>query len=189
MKTAPKIVRLSIAVSLIAIAFYAPRESLAANELDWDLADEFRRQSAEIDQSTTNSVTRKDDGSNYCINILDDARETRNAVLTQRLTSLEEQVDKKLQVMSQRIAVLKGWVEQREAFLAKTNDSLVMIYQSMRPDAAASQLTEIGPRLSASIIAKLEPKYSSAILTEMKPADAAQITMALTNLMKTNDAR
>ena len=89
--------------------------------------------------------------------------------------------------MSKRIAELKNWVKQREEFLDRTNKSLVEIFQTMRSDAAASQLTEIGPALPASIIANLEPKYSSAILAEMKATDAAKITMILTNSMVTDE--
>lgn len=164
--------------------------TVAAEDADgWQFADEFRLQSLELDNSTTGSASGGIHGGNYCINILDEARETRNAVLTERLTTLEKQVDQKLDLMAERIAALKAWTERRDNFLKKSNDSLVQIFQSMRPDAAASQLTEIGPAMSASIIAKLEPKYSSAILTEMKPSDAAKITMVLTNLAVNNANR
>lgn len=160
-----------------------------ASEDGWMFVDEFRVQDSDIDYETTGSVSRRPSGESYCINILDEAKETRNAILTERLTELETQVDRKLDLMAERIAVLRTWTEKREKFLEKTNDSLVQIFQSMRPDAAASQLTEIGPAMSASIIAKLEPKYSSAILTEMKASDAAQITMVLTKLAAQNDVQ
>ena len=160
-----------------------------ASEDGWMFVDEFRVKDSDIDYETTGSVSRRYNGESYCINILDEAKETRNAILTERLTELESQVDRKLDLMAERIAVLKTWTEKREKFLEKTNDSLIQIFQSMRPDAAASQLTEIGPAMSASIIAKLEPKYSSAILTEMKASDAAQITVVLTKLAAQNDVQ
>lgn len=141
-----------------------------------------------IDPIITESVDSNKSQANYCLNILDEAKETRNAILTKRLTGLEKEIDQKLDLMAERIDTLKIWTKRREDFLSKANDSLVQIFQSMRPDAAASQLTEIGPAMSAAIIAKLEPKYSSAILTEMKPVDAAKITMVLTNVMVTDAA-
>ena len=144
---------------------------------------DLKAQNVEIDTVHTGVVDAEKSQTNYCLNILDEAKEARNAILTKRLTNLEKEVDEKLDLMEKRIVVLKSWTERREAFLSKANDSLVKIFQSMRPDAAASQLTEMGPALSAPIISKLEPKYSSAILTEMKPADAAKITMVLANLV------
>ena len=82
---------------------------------------------------------------------------------------------------------LQGWVQKRERFLSSANDSLVEIFQVMRSDAAALQLSEVGPAMAASIIAKLEPKYSSAIMAEMKPDEAAKITMILTNSLATDE--
>ena len=166
---------------IVWLAVFIP--GVAASEIETDLADTLRELDIGIDTSITGTLSGKTQNINYCLNMLDDARETRNAVLTERLTVLESDVDEKLDVMNKRIAVLKEWVQRRDQFLARTNDSLVEIFQTMRADAAASQLTEIGPELSASIIAKLEPKYSSAILAEMKPTDAAKIAMTLTSLI------
>ena len=179
----------SVLCTLVLAASATSMSVSNASEDGWLFVDEFRVQDSEIDYETTGSVSRRHNGESYCINILDEAKETRNAILTERLTDLESQVDRKLDLMAERIATLKIWTEKREKFLEKTNDSLIQIYQSMRPDAAASQLTEIGPAMSASIIAKLEPKYSSAILTEMKASDAAQITLVLTQLAAENDVQ
>jgi len=136
-----------------------------------------------VDMTTTGSIKSEPELLSYCLNIHDDAREARTAVLTTRLTALESDVDAKLEQLSERIALLRTWTEKREKFLTKANDSLVQIFQTMRPDAAAQQFTEIGPGMAAAIISKLEPKYSSAILSEMKPADAAKIAMVLTNVL------
>lgn len=178
-----KSVYLKIVPPVLLAAAFLP--NVAVSELGGDLAEEIRV--IEIDDSITGTVPGSKQTINYCSNMLDDARETRNAVLTERLAALEGDVGKKLDLVSERIATLKMWMERRDAFLARTNQSLVEIFQTMRPDAAASQLTEIGPALSASIIVKLEPKTSSAILAEMKPTDAAKITMTLTSLIANND--
>ena len=102
-------------------------------------------------------------------------------ILTDRLNALQAEVDDKLVMLEKRVAELRTWTERREKFLTRANESLIQIFQKMPPDAAALQLTEVGPGMAAAIISKLQPKYSSAIMTEMKPADAAKIAMVLTN--------
>lgn len=142
---------------------------------------------AELDKSMTGSIMKPNELLNYCFNIADEATEARHAVLTEQLSEVEGKVDEKLDQLQLRIQKLRSWIERREQFLASANDSLVEIFQTMRPDSAASQLTEIGPGLAAAIIAKLEPKYSSAILAEMKPADAAKIATVLTGVLEADD--
>ena len=137
----------------------------------------------------TGSVLKENELLNYCFNISDAAVEARNSVLKDKLEKIETRVDKKLSKLAKRIKILKTWSKKREAFLENANDSLVQIFQTMRPDAAALQMTELGPGLASAIIAKLEPKYSSAILTEMKPTDAAKIAMVLTSAMDRDDAK
>ena len=145
--------------------------------------DVFSNDDPGIDYTVTGSVTKEPERQNYCVNIHDDAKEARSAILKERLLALETNVDSKLEKLEKRIKVLKKWTKKREDFLVAANDSLVQIFQNMRPDAAALQFTEMGPGMAAAIISKLEPKYSSAILTEMKPSDAAKIALVLTNLM------
>ena len=140
-----------------------------------------------IDSMSTGAVKKREETFQYCLNIFDEAKEVRNAVMTKRLKEIEAEVDKKLDEMEIRIAQLKSWTERREKFLEQANDSLVEIFKTMRADAAALQMTEIGPAIAASIISKLGPKQSSAILAEMKPDDAAKITMVLTNIVVMND--
>ncbi|MEM8649947.1 MAG: MotE family protein [Pseudomonadota bacterium] len=149
--------------------------------------DVFSNDGPGIDYTVTGSVTKEEEKEpeklSYCVNIHEDAKEARSAILKERLIALEMNVDDKLEKLEKRIAVLKKWTKKREDFLVAANESLVQIFQNMRPDAAALQFTEMGPGMAAAIISKLEPKYSSAILTEMKPSDAAKIALVLTNLM------
>ena len=107
--------------------------------------------------------------------------------MMKRMAQIEAEVDQKLDQLEERIAVLRSWTERRDEFLARSSESLIQIFQTMRSDAAALQLTELGPGVAASVVAKLEPKYSSAILAEMKPDDAAKITMILTSAMETDE--
>lgn len=148
--------------------------------------DNFRF-SKELDELKTGATIKDNELLKYCLNISDAASEARTSILKGQLETVEKQVDEKLDILARRIEILKVWTGRREVFLERANKSVVEIFQAMRPDAAASQLTELGPIISAAIIAKLEPKNSSAILTEMKPIEAAKITSILTSSMAKDD--
>ncbi len=138
------------------------------------------------EETITGSIIRENELLSYCYNVSDAAAEVRSSMLKEKLEAIEEQVDQKLDRLASEIEMLKRWSLKRDQFLKSANDSLVEIFQSMRPDAAALQLTEVGPGLAAAIIAKLEPKTASAILTEMKPTDAATIATVLTKVLETD---
>lgn len=133
-----------------------------------------------VDVLTTGSVARENELMNYCYNISDSAVEARSAVLKEQLEVIEKQVEERLVLLEEKTKELKEWMVKRESFVNKVNNSVVQIFQAMRPDAAASQFTELGPVVSASIISQLPPKASSAILTEMSPTDAAEVALVLT---------
>ena len=197
MKTMNKLV----GASLLCLSFLLPVEAVSQRAevdrlpkraevdplpLENNFREDFLLLGEEIDPNTVGSISRRDETFRYCLNISDKAKEARNAVLESRLNEMEDVVDKKIERMGSMIVELRTWTEKREKFLARANDSLIQIFQSMRSDSAALQLTEVGPIMAASIIAKLEPKISSAIMAEMKPDDAAKITMVLTNSMVTD---
>ena len=178
-------------VFMLAMVLPEPAGSQQAGSVPDILENDFRGDfltfDDDIDPNAVGSISRRDETFRYCLNISDKAKEARHAVLMKRLKEMEAVVDGKLEKMTGLITELRTWTEKRENFLARANDSLVQIFQSMRADSAALQLTEVGPVMAASIIAKLEPKISSAIMAEMKPDDAANITMVLTNSMVKND--
>lgn len=130
------------------------------------------------------SVASEHELNSYCYNISDSAVEARSAVLKDQLETVEKQVDEKLVLLEQKTSELKKWMIKRESFVNKVNNSVVQIFQAMRPDAAASQFAELGPVVAASIISQLPPKSSSAILTEMSPVDAAEVAMVLTSALE-----
>ena len=154
-----------------------PTELMSAIEL----REMFLGAQAGLDPISVGAIPKDNEINRYCVNIFDSAKEARHAVLMKRLAEMQAQVDEKLDAMDTRISELRTWTERREQFLLKARDSLIQIFQTMRPDAAALQLTEMGAVTSAAIIAKLEPKISGAILAEMEPGDAAKITMILTD--------
>ena len=141
----------------------------------------------ERDGLTTGAVMRDSEMLNYCINIHDIAKEARSSVLNEKLKAIGTDVDSKLNELEKKIEKLKFWTKKREDFLDNTNSALVKIFETMKPDAAASQFTEIGPKITAAIILKLNPKISSAILTEMDPTDAAKIAIILNNALEEDD--
>lgn len=152
-----------------------------------ELREMFLGSTAGIDTMAVGAIPKTDEVNKYCVNIFNHAKEARHAVLMTRLKDMQVTVDEKLDQMDSRIVELKTWTEKREKFLARANDSLVQIFQTMRPDAAAGQLTEMGPVISAAIIARLDPKFSGAILAEMEPDIAAKVTMVLTDAVAVDD--
>ena len=133
----------------------------------------------EIDQVETGTVVSENELLAYCMNISSSAVELRGMLVKESLSKIGEEVDGKLTELESRIGELKGWLERREAFLASANETMVEVYQKMRPDAAASQMMELNPMLSAAIVAKLDSRAASAIMMEMKPEAAARITELL----------
>ncbi len=138
---------------------------------------------------TTGSIIRDSEMLSYCINISDIASEARNSILKKKLESIESDVDKKLLMLEKKIAELKKWSKKRDEFLENVNESLVKIFETMRPDAAALQFEKIGPVISSAIIIKLDPKISSAILTEMSPTDAAKVAIILTSALEVKNEK
>jgi len=137
----------------------------------------------------TGAIMRESDMYSYCLNISDAAIELRSVILNEELKSVESQAKNKLLLIESKIQELKKWTLKREKFLKSGNDALVKVFQTMRPDSAALQMTELESALAAAIIFKLEPKYSSAILSEMKPAVAAKIAVIITSAVNENDTQ
>ncbi|MFK7903301.1 MAG: MotE family protein, partial [Nitratireductor sp.] len=137
-----------------------------------------------VSNMTTGAIATEEQLNNYCYNVSDSAVEARSAILQQRLMEIEKQVEVKLVELEEKTKELQEWMAKRESFSNKVNDSVVQIFQAMRPDAAASQFAELGPVVSAAIVAKLSPKTSSLILTEMDASEAAEISMVLTSALK-----
>lgn len=175
---------LSLFLVTVPVSSVADDEDLLSAE---QLRDAFLGSKAGIDTMPVGAIPKTNEINKYCVNIFDHAKEARHAVLMKRLKMMQSTVDEKLEEMEGRIVELKTWTEKRENFLAKANDSLVQIFQTMRSDAAASQLTEMGPVMSAAIIVRLEPKFSGAILAEMEPDVAAKVTMVLTDAVAVDD--
>ena len=138
-----------------------------------------------IDESiVTGAIMTERDMLQYCVNVQDSAREARYAFLKSKLDESQLQLEEKLVQLTGKLEEIREYVERRERFLAAVEDQVTNIFQTMRADAAAEQLSELETGLAASIIARLDAKTSSQILTEMAPRDAAAITHYLSAATK-----
>jgi len=139
--------------------------------------------------AVTGAVMSEKDMLQYCVNIADGARETRYALIERSLEEKQAQIDEKLAALTEKMEAIREYVEIRERFRSAAEKHVVSIFETMRPDAAASQIAELETGLAASIIMRLDPKVSSRIMTEMAPRQAAQIANYLTVAMRHPEPR
>lgn len=131
------------------------------------------------DEIITGAIMTESDMLQYCVNIQDTARESRYAFLKSKLDESRDQLEDKIVLLTDRLAEMREYVERREKFLDAVDEKLTAIFESMRADAAAEQLSQLDTGLAASIVAKLDTSTSSQILTEMAPRNAAAIAQYL----------
>lgn len=135
------------------------------------------------------AVLNNNDMLSYCLNISDAATEARNSILQKMMKETEVKITDKLAMLEAKTTTLQEWVGRRDNFMKSANNSLVSIFESMRPDAAASQIAELKIGLAAAIILKLQPKTASIIMTEIPPKHAAKITAMLTSAIDISDTQ
>ena len=85
-------------------------------------------------------------------------------------------VNGRIAELEKRKAEHEEWVRRREEFAKRATDSLVEIYATMKPEAAASRLSELNLELAASLLLAITPRQASAILNEMDEKIAADLT-------------
>jgi flagellar motility protein MotE (MotC chaperone) len=123
-----------------------------------------------------------DNASLYCRNIANAAADARYARQTQSLAAMEKELDDRIAELEKKQAEYQQWVQRREDFLAKADESVVAIYSQMRPDAAAQQIAVMDEEAAAAILAKVSPRIASAILNEMEATAAAHLTNVMAGL-------
>lgn len=125
------------------------------------------------------SRAAEDDGDSelarFCSVLEADARETRHALMEDRLDALRREIEERRDELRARSDELAGWIERREAFLALADDALVAIYAAMRPDSAAEQLALVEPIVGAALVMRLKPRQASGILASMPTERAAEL--------------
>jgi len=115
----------------------------------------------------------------YCVAISSAAADARIAVQKAKLAEVEKQISQRIAALEAKTAEYKTWVDRRDEFLKRANNSLVKIYTQMEPDAAALQLVEMDEETAASLVLKLDPQNASAILNEMVPEKAARLAATI----------
>lgn len=134
-----------------------------------------------VPQETGTEVER------FCSNIADAVRDRRYLLQTEELQALQQQVDKRIELLEKKRAEYEAWLKRREDFLAKAEDGVVKIYSGMRADAAAERLAEMDASLAAGILMKLEARKAGVILNEMERKAAAMLTGVMAAASRRND--
>ena len=130
------------------------------------------------------SNASQDEISRFCGNIDSQAADARFELQSQQLQQLRAQIDERIKVLEEKRQDYENWLNKRNEFLAKAQDSLVNIISKMRPDAAAAQLALVDDFAAASRILKLSPRVSSAIMNELPPEKSANLTKVLVSAQK-----
>ncbi|PZO81796.1 MAG: hypothetical protein DI629_02830 [Mesorhizobium amorphae] len=133
------------------------------------------------------AVATATDAERFCENIADSARDRRYAIQTEELRKLQGEIDARMAALEAKRREYQGWLERREAFLAKAEDGVVKIYKTMKPDAAAERLAELKAELAAAILMKLESRKAATILNEMETKRAAVLTAVMAAAARTED--
>ena len=103
------------------------------------------------------------------------AIEARTAWQTEQIASLEKDLADRTKLLDQKIAALEKIRAEQKDFAAKAREETVTIYAKMRPEAAASELSQMAERDAAAVIFGLPAAAASRVLAEMEPARAARL--------------
>ncbi|MEM8663539.1 MAG: MotE family protein [Pseudomonadota bacterium] len=134
-----------------------------------------------------NQVDGVDTAIAYCTNLADEASDARFARQAAKLEAMEAAVQDRLSALEAKRAEYQSWLERRQAFLDRAQDSLVSIYAGMRPDSASEQLAAMDELTAAAIVAKLAPRAASAVLNEMATDKAARLATIMSGMAREND--
>ena len=115
----------------------------------------------------------------YCNAFYDEAKKARVDRQKQEIATLRDDVNSKLSQLTEKTNALESWVKRREAILALAKDSVLNIYSSMDPAAAAGEISKLDELSAAAILQQLKPKKASAILVEMDPKRAATLVAVI----------
>jgi flagellar motility protein MotE (MotC chaperone) len=133
---------------------------------------------------------REDNAIQYCRSIVNAASDARFARQKQALAAMEKDIEARIAALEAKRAEYQDWLQRREVFLKKADDSLISVISQMRPDAASAQISAMGEEAAAAVLAKLTPRVASAILNEMDPPRAARLTSIMVGLgRRTVDGR
>lgn len=130
------------------------------------------------------SVSRDEQAAQYCRNIADAAADARFTRQKEALVAMEKEIEARIAQLEAKRAEYQDWLQRRENFLKKADESLVAVVSQMRPDAAAAQMAAMSEDMAAALLSKLSPRVASAILNEFEPARAARLTSTMVGLSR-----
>jgi flagellar motility protein MotE (MotC chaperone) len=121
-----------------------------------------------------------------------DSLEEEKKVLALRekeLKTLEEEADKKLKLLDDKLDKLRKVQKKIELLLAekaveeqKKIKDLGLIYAKMAPDRAAQALSALDIKLAADLLANIKVKAAAKILDRMDKATASQLSTTFTTI-------
>ena len=111
------------------------------------------------------------------------------ALREKELKTLEEEADKKLKLLDEKLDKLKNVQKKIEALLAEKNvqeqkkiQDLGLIYAKMAPERAALALSALDVQLAADLLANIKVKSAAKILDRMDKAKASQLSTTFTTI-------
>ncbi|TCT07928.1 MotE family protein [Aquabacter spiritensis] len=122
----------------------------------------------------------------YCAGIANAAADARFARQASALAAMEKEIEERIAKLEAKRAEYQQWLQRRETFLKKADESLVAVITQMRPDAAAAQLTAMSEDAASAILTRLSARTASAILNEMDPTRAAQLATIIAGMSRRN---
>lgn len=122
----------------------------------------------------------------YCAGIANAANDARYARQMAALAAMEKELEARIAALEAKRAEYQDWLQRRETFLKKADESLVAMVSQMRPDAAAAQLTAMNEFAAAAILSRLAPRTASAIMNEMDPNRAAILATTIAGMSRRN---
>ena len=111
------------------------------------------------------------------------------ALREKELKTLQEEADKKIEILDKKLAELKAVQAKIEELLAekdvqeiqKTKD-LSLIYAKMTPDRAALAMASLDGQLAADLLANMKVKSAAKILDRMDKLKASQLSTTFTTI-------
>lgn len=117
----------------------------------------------------------EEDYQKFCFNNDLAAADAKFAWQAQTIAEMERKLERVIARLEKKKSEYKKWVLRREEFIANVTESLVKIYSTMEPEAAAAQISVVDFDTAVSILTKLKPRAASSILNEMEPEAAGRL--------------
>ena len=111
------------------------------------------------------------------------------ALKEKELKTLEQEADKKLKLLDDKLDKLKKVQKKIEALLAEKDieeqkkiQDLGLIYAKMSPERAAQALSALDVNLAASLLANIKVKAAAKILDRMDKSKASELSATFTTI-------